>query len=129
MLLALLRACSINCTQHDDYGKTDDKKTKKEFKSTFYDPPEFYIGRWGLGHFGEGKKGSSNKKSYSIELQSETAAYDDEGYDRWGVVRQKCGCCFQVLLADSSVCRAHGVACLLRSTVCLLASWLAWAET
>jgi hypothetical protein len=53
-----------------------------EHKSNFYDAPELYVGKWGLGHFGEDTKGHGSKKGYKLELQSETAAYDDEGYDR-----------------------------------------------
>jgi hypothetical protein len=91
VLVSTLSACIPCCHQHDYYGKADDSYGKKDdkqngkHKPSFYDPPEFYMGKYGMGHFGEDKNSHSSKKGYSAELQSEAAIYNDEGYDRFVV--------------------------------------------
>lgn len=65
----------------DDYsdGKQDGgyKKNTDPFKK----PPQFYFGKYGMGHFGEGKsaKGGSD---YARIAAAAGVTYNQEGYDR-----------------------------------------------
>jgi hypothetical protein len=76
------------------YGKEETKKSSGEKKgSSFYDPPNFYIGKYGLGHFGENNKGSKGgyKKGAHLEWAGEAEIqrmYDHEGYDAAGYSRE-----------------------------------------
>jgi hypothetical protein len=101
------------------YGKSGSESNEK--KSSFYDPPKFYTGRYGLGHFGEEKKASSSnkggdQKGYGhIQANAEIAqaevekVYDGTGYDRYNskFQTQQQLCAVQYLQGQLSACRFH----------------------
>lgn len=67
------------------------KKTEKK-GSSFYDAPNFYIGKYGLGHFGENNKGRKGyKKEAHLQWGKDAEiqrVYDQEGYDAAGYSRE-----------------------------------------